>query len=113
MRLALDAGHTVVALARDPNEIEPRRARRLRKFGVDLRRGAEVLSPLLKGCDYVISCLGAPTMHPPQSLPRCPHLPPTQPSPLLKGCDDVVSCLGVSPLCASPMRFACVLPPLA
>ena len=59
VRLALAAGHTVVALAREPDEVEPRRHRRLRKFAVDFQIAeAADVAPLLKGCRMVLSCLG-------------------------------------------------------
>lgn len=58
VRLALEAGHTVIALARDPKEVEPKRHRRLRKFPLDLTTGPAELALLLRGCTAVISCLG-------------------------------------------------------
>ena len=59
VRLALESGHTVVALAREPAEIEPRRHRRVHKFGFDVATGnATELASLIKGCHFVVSCLG-------------------------------------------------------
>ena len=58
VRIALEQGHTVVALARTPSDVEPARHRRLYKFTLDLSRGADHLSTLLLGCHIVISCLG-------------------------------------------------------
>ena len=58
-RLALAAGHSVVALVREPAEMVPRRARRLHTFRFDAHScSASELAPLLKGCDFVLSCLG-------------------------------------------------------
>lgn len=57
--LALAAGHSVVALVREPSEMVPRRARRLHTFRFDAHScSASELAPLLKGCDLVLSCLG-------------------------------------------------------
>lgn len=47
-----------MALARSPSDVEPTRHWRLHKFTLDFSRGAEGLSPLLRGCDMAISCLG-------------------------------------------------------
>ncbi len=59
VKLALAEKHTVVALARDPSEVVPRKARRLKKFKVDLAQcDVQELASLLKGCNFVISCLG-------------------------------------------------------
>ena len=56
---ALAAGHTVVALAREPREVTPSRHRRLRKFAVDVASATPAdLAPLLKNAHFVISCLG-------------------------------------------------------
>lgn len=58
-RLALAAGHTVVALVREPAEMVPRRARRLHTFCFDARSCSSLeLAPLLNRCDLVLSCLG-------------------------------------------------------
>lgn len=84
-RLALAAGHVVVALVREPSEMVPRRARRLHTFGFDAHScSASELAPLLKGCEtscYLPCSLRAPScslvlspMH--SCIARCvPRLP--------------------------------------
>jgi putative NADH-flavin reductase len=57
MRQALDAGHTVTALARDPARIDVQHER-LRVVRGDVMDAA-TLAPAIAGCDAVISALGA------------------------------------------------------
>jgi len=61
VRLLIKEGHTVVAFARDVDEIQPSRHRRLKKFALDLweEDAGDTLTQLLKGCSMVISCLGS------------------------------------------------------
>ena len=65
-RLALAAGHTVVALVREPADMVPRRARRLHIFCFDAHSCSSLeLAPLLHGCNLVLSCLGNRRGEPP------------------------------------------------
>ena len=67
VRLALEQGHTVVALARDPAKIvAPGDSDKLRKEKLDLaQRDVDGLSHALKGVDMVLSCLGNRRGEPP------------------------------------------------
>ena len=57
VRLALEQGHEVVALARDPSKIAD--SAKLTKVVVDMQGGdVDALANKIKGVDMVISCLG-------------------------------------------------------
>lgn len=59
VRLALEQGHTVVALARDPSKITASGTLlRTAAFDVSSAKATNVLGSSLKGTDLVLSCLG-------------------------------------------------------
>ena len=64
VRLALEQGHDVIALARDPSTITAHE--KLTKVRVDMQeRDVEAVSASLKGADMVLSCLGNRRGEPP------------------------------------------------
>lgn len=59
VRLALEQGHSVLALARDINKISGEPGKNLEKKKLDMTdRDADALAAQLKGSDLVVSCLG-------------------------------------------------------
>ena len=59
VRLALEQGHSVLALARDTSKISGEPGKNLKKEKLDMKdRDADALATQLKGSDLVLSCIG-------------------------------------------------------
>ena len=59
VRLALEQGHSVLALARDTSKISGQPDKNLKKEKLDMKdRDADALATQLKGSDLVLSCIG-------------------------------------------------------
>ena len=66
VRLALEAGHSVTAIAREPSNIIPSQHPNLHNSKFDMQtRAVDDLADVIRGCDLVLSCLGNRRGEPP------------------------------------------------